>query len=104
MKFIITDNTGMCFHESKHMLIRHVMHAIRVQLFNVIRIEISLRQMIPDDSLNWHDNGSNERIAFIIIHWINRADNIELIAAFWRANRLLLASVSLRMLDSRCVS
>lgn len=75
IKFIITDNTGMCFHEFKHMLIRHVINAIRVQLFNVIRIEISLRQMMPDDSPKWHDNGFNERIAFIIIHWTNRADN-----------------------------
>lgn len=69
-----------------------------------IRIEISLRQMMPYDSLKWHDNGFNERIAFVIIHWTNHADSIELIAGILTlANRLLLASVSLRMLDSRCV-
>lgn len=120
IKFI-TDNTGMCFHEFKHMLIRHVIHVIRVQLFNVIRIEISLRQMMPDDSLKWHDNGFNERIVFIIIHWTNRADNIERIAGILASKpitacqcqftnvgfpvcfRIMITMFSLRM-ESHCLS
>lgn len=86
-----------------------------------IRIEISLRQMMPYDSLKWHDNGFNERIVFILMHWTNRADNIELIAGilackpitacqrqftnvgFPVGSRIMITLFSLRM-ESHCLS
>lgn len=77
--------------------------------------------MMPDDSPKWHDNGFNERIAFIIIHWTNRADNIERIAGILASKpitacqcqftnvgfpvcfRIMITMFSLRM-ESHCLS